>query len=250
MGDETGISWTDHTWNPWVGCEKVSPGCANCYMFRDMERFKKDPSLIVRTGEKTFNGPKRWNEPGRVFTCSFSDFFIDKADEWRPDAWEMIRSTPHLQYQILTKRPENIAERLPPDWGLRGYPNVWMGISVENQKMAEIRIPRLLQVSAAIRFLSVEPLLGPVDLTPWFMEDADLHWVIIGAESGPGHRDTDDEWVLDLITQCDVFDIPVFVKQLWQNGKLVEEPTTAFGQRIEFPMERFEPTQSKQRTLF
>ena len=250
MGKDTKISWSDHTWNPFVGCSKVSPGCANCYMFRDMKRFGKDPNIVTKTGPRTFNLPDRLKEPARVFVCSFSDFFHADADEWRQDVWTRMYHAPHLQFQVLTKRPERILDNLPADWGPDGWPNVWLGVSVENQKMAEIRIPQLLRVPTLIRFISVEPMLGQVDLTPWFMEDADIHWVIIGAESGPDHRDTDDDWVLDLITQCDVFDIPVFVKQLWQDGKLVEEPTTRFGQRVDFPMDRFQPTQSKQRTLF
>jgi protein gp37 len=226
-------------------------------MFRDMTRFGKDPTTVVRTSPRTFNLPDRLKDPARVFTCSFSDFFIEEADQWRRDAWTRMHHAPHLQFQVLTKRPERIIDNLPPDWDLwdgeltaDGWPNVWMGVSVENQKVAEYRIPQLLRVPATIRFLSVEPMLGPLDLTPWFMEDADIHWVIIGAESGPGHRETNEDWVLDLITQCDVFDIPVFVKQLWIDGKLVEEPTTQYGQRLEFPMDRFQPTQSKQKTLF
>lgn len=163
MGKTTGISWTDHTWNPWYGCLKVSPGCKRCYMYRDMERFGRNPMIITRS-KTNFSEPLKWKEPAMVFTCSWSDWFIEQADEWRPEAWEIIKRTPHLTYQILTKRPERIAGHLPSDWG-KGYPNVWLGVSCENQEYADLRINHLLSVPAVIRFISAEPLLGPVDLT-------------------------------------------------------------------------------------
>src|SRR5215472_9745754 len=128
MGGATGIEWTDATWNPWMGCRKVSPACAHCYMFSDQRRYGHDPG-VIRRSKTTFDAPLRWpTEEKLVFTCSWSDWFIEDADEWRPEAWEVIRQTPHLTYQILTKRPELIADRLPADWG-RGWPNVWLGVS-------------------------------------------------------------------------------------------------------------------------
>lgn len=163
MGENSTIQWTDKTWNPWHGCTKVSDGCKFCYMYRDKERYGQDPKTVLRS-KTTFNAPLKWTDPAMVFTCSWSDWFITDADEWRPEAWDIIRKTPHLTYQILTKRPENIKERLPADWG-KGYPNVWLGVSVENQKAAEDRIFELLSIRAAVRFLSVEPLLGPIKLT-------------------------------------------------------------------------------------
>src|SRR3990172_778380 len=127
MGKITGISWTDATYNPWYGCLKVSPGCKQCYMYRDMERYGKDPKVVTRAKPATFNSPLKWTEPQRVFTCSWSDYFIEQADEWRDEAWDIIRRTPHLTYQILTKRPENIFDRLPADWG-NGWPNVFLSV--------------------------------------------------------------------------------------------------------------------------
>lgn len=102
MGKQSGISWTDGTWNPWVGCEPVSPGCNNCYMFRDQRRYGRDPAVVHRTKPQTFYAPMKW-EPSLVFTCSWSDFFIAQADEWREQAWELILQTDHHQYQVLTK---------------------------------------------------------------------------------------------------------------------------------------------------
>ena len=129
MGENSGIAWTNHTWNPWQGCHKVSAGCENCYMEREKLRYGQDPHVVKRSARQTFNLPLRLDS-GRVFTCSWSDFFIAEADEWRPEAWEIIRRTPHLIYQILTKRPERIAQCLPPDWG-DGWKNVWGGVTVE-----------------------------------------------------------------------------------------------------------------------
>lgn len=127
------IQWTKLTWNPWHGCKKVSPGCKFCYMYRDKARYNQNPVIVQRSRQETFNSPLKWREPGFVFTCSWSDFFIDEADKWRQNAWDIIRRTPHLIYQILTKRPERIKQCLPPDWG-DGWQNVWLGTSVENQK--------------------------------------------------------------------------------------------------------------------
>lgn len=116
MGKNSGIEWTDHTWNPWQGCLKVSPGCKQCYMYRDKKRYGQDPMVVVRSKPGTFRKPLQWKQPAKVFTCSWSDFFIEQADNWIDDAWNIIRQTPHLTYQILTKRPENIKDRLPEDW--------------------------------------------------------------------------------------------------------------------------------------
>ena len=152
-------------------------------MFREQRRYGRDPTKVTRT--KTWSDPVRWNREAEaagtkflVFTCSWSDFFIEDADPWRPEAWEVIRRCPNLVYQILTKRPERISEHLPADWG-RGYANVWLGVSVENQDWAG-RLDTLLEIPAAVHWVSAEPLLGPVDFTPWL---ARLDWIVVGAES-------------------------------------------------------------------
>lgn len=210
MGKTTNIEWTDRTWNPWHGCTKVSPGCAWCYMWRDKARYGQDPQLVKRSAPSTFRSPLRWKEPALVFTCSWSDFFHETADAWRADAWEIIRRTPHLTYQVLTKRPERIAAHLPPDWGA-GWPNVWLGTSVENARWTH-RIQQLAEVPARVRFLSCEPLLGPVSIAHGLAPF--IHWVIAGGESGPKARTMKLEWAQALRDQCRYEGIPFFLKQL------------------------------------
>lgn len=174
MGVATKIEWTDATWNPWQGCTKVSPACTNCYMFSDMKRYGRSPTDVRRSAPPTFNLPLRKNRAGEfvipsganVFTCSWSDWFHEAADEWRNDAWEIIRQRPDVTFQIVTKRTDRILNCLPDDWG-DGWPNVWLIATVENQHWADIRIPQLLRVPSVIRGLSMEPLLGPIDLRGW-----------------------------------------------------------------------------------
>jgi len=204
---ESAIEWTDATWNPWRGCTKVSAGCDNCYMFREQERYGRDPSVVVRS-KTTFNDPLKWGEPRRVFTCSWSDWFHKDADQWRPEAWEIIRKTPHLTYQILTKRPGRIERHLP--WGAFGdpWPNVWLGVSVENQDAA-FRVRQLQTIPAAVRFVSAEPLIGPLALNL-----SGIHWLIAGGESGPGHRPMEMDWVRSLRDQCLGAGTAFFLKQL------------------------------------
>lgn len=206
MSDRTGIEWTDKTWNPWYGCTKVSPGCAHCYMFRDRERRGMVADVVTRS-KTTFNAPLRWKETARVFTCSWSDFFHPAADEWRAEAWEIIRQTPHLTYQILTKRPERIAAHLPSC----GVPlNVWLGVSVENQRWVR-RVDTLCEIPAAVLFVSAEPLLGPLSLDGYLDR---LHWVIVGGESGTGNRPMDLDWARNLRDECADWGVRFFLKQL------------------------------------
>jgi len=214
MGTQTGIQWTNKTWNPWRGCTKVSPGCAHCYMFTEQKRYGHDPSIVVKT--KTWNDPLRWQKEAEskgtkdlVFTCSWSDWFHEDADQWRPEAWAIVRACPNLIFQILTKRPERIHDHLPLDWR-DGYPNVWLGVSVENRLHGLPRIDTLRYEQARIRFLSIEPLLeplGPLNLTG-------IHWGIIGGESGPGARQCSLDWIEGVAAQFRYQDVPVFVKQL------------------------------------
>jgi protein gp37 len=212
MGEQTIIAWTDKTWNPWRGCEKISPGCAHCYMFTQQERYGRDPSVVTRT--RTWGDPIKWQraaaaarERWRVFTCSWSDFFHPDADAWRDDAWAVIRATPNLHYQILTKRPDAVRDRLPSDWG-RGYPNVWLGVSVENNAFVW-RVDALRAIPARVKFVSAEPLLGPV---PDLHLDG-LDWLIVGGESGPGYRPMDLAWARDLRDRCDAAGVTFFFKQ-------------------------------------
>ena len=187
MGDQSAIEWTDATWNPWQGCHKVSAGCKHCYMFREKKQYGQNPAVVIRSKPHTFNMPLRLKTVARVFTCSWSDFFIEEADEWRLEAWDIIAKTPHLTYQILTKRPERMLDHIPYKWALGqepGWPNVWLGVSVEDQATADERIPLLLQTPAAVRWVSAEPLLGPVDLRAYLPPASPaLDWVVTGGES-------------------------------------------------------------------
>lgn len=218
MSATTGIEWTEKTWNPWHGCTKVSPGCAHCYMFRDKKRYGQNPEVVTRS-KTTFRDPLKWKEPARVFTCSWSDWFHADADAWRDEAWDIIRATPHLTYQILTKRVERVADHLPDDWG-EGWPNVWLGVSVENQRHA-YRAHALVQIPAAVRFVSAEPLLGPVKFVYGREEDgtyrctiSEIDWVIVGGESGPDARPMSLDWARSLRDDCAAFGTAFFLKQL------------------------------------
>lgn len=218
MGEISTIQWTQATWNPWHGCKKISPGCKYCYMYRDKEMHKQDPTLVVR-GKTTFNAPLKWKEPRLIFTCSWSDWFIDEADQWRSEAWAIIKATPWHTYQILTKRIDRVLNCLPPDWGA-GYPNVWLGVSVESQDEVW-RIDLLGKIPAAKHFISFEPLIG--ELTEQFIDSVD--WIIIGGESGNEtgkyrYRPMQLEWARSIIdgyrTVSVLNDSPtaIFVKQL------------------------------------
>ena len=255
----TKIEWTDATWNPVTGCTRVSPGCANCYIERTVPfrkagmRFRvqgNESSIPVTLHYDRLDQPLGWRKPRRVFTCSMGDLlhpsvhdgFIDKV------FWTMSRAADHT-FQILTKRPERMLEwftsveasrhtyDLAAAKGVWPLPNVWVGVSVENQYWTDQRIPLLLETPAAVRFLSVEPLLHPIDLGRWLWESGpndwpvashELDWVIVGGESGPGARPMNLDWARSIVRQCQIADVPVFVKQLggawarqngWHGGK-------------------------------
>lgn len=217
MSANSKIEWTNDTWNPWQGCQKISPGCKFCYMYRDKKRYGQDPKTVVRSSPATFNAPLTKLRGPLVFTCSWSDFFIEQADEWRKEAWDIIRQTPHLTYQILTKRPENIGERLPSDWG-NGWSNVWLGVSVESANYYS-RLDTLLTIPAAVHFVSYEPALGPVNFAPWLANGLD--WVISGGESDfKNPRPADTDWFRSVRDECLNFKIPYFHKQNGGNARI------------------------------
>ena len=254
MGETTGISWTSRTFNPWIGCTKVSPGCAHCFAEQIVEVFPmgKGKGAFRRLElTKTWGAPAKWNDEaaaaGRrelVFMGSMLDFFHEGGDEWRPAVWELVKKTPNLEYQILTKRPERIRECLPPDWGDTGYGNVWLGTSVENQKYAELRIPELLDVPAKLHFLSCEPLLGPLDLWRYLghshfggegLVEGGVGWTIVGGESGAEHRQMMTQWAIDIKAQCDAAEVPFFGKQ--RSGPKNEIPLIMNGREWKaFPL--------------
>lgn len=199
MGEKTAISWTDHTFNPWWGCTRVSPACQHCYAETFAKRTgnavwgKDAPRRFL--SDKNWALPRRWNTAAeqsgvraRVFCASMADVFEDRRDLDDPRArlWDLISATPMLDWQLLTKRPENI-DSMIPDWWLtdaetetagtsqwNGPPNVWLGTTVEDQRRAEERLPVLVSIPAPVRFLSCEPLLGIVNLYPWLVPPARL----------------------------------------------------------------------------
>ena len=242
MGENSKIAWTDVTWNIATGCSKVDEDCKFCYMYRESKEGEKySPSIVTRT-KKAFNLPLRLKSPSKVFACSLTDFFHEGCDAYRAEAWEIIKKCPQHIFQILTKRPERIKDCLPVDWGTV-YENVWMGTSVGNQKSIH-RIGQLMQVPAKIRFLSIEPMHGeidleyPIDIYPdgppmccsghqcgcmgqpteppigW-----GLNWIIVGGESGNEtgkyrYRPCKQEWIENIVNFGKSYNIPIFVKQM------------------------------------
>lgn len=258
MKHGTGIEWTHlpgykgETWNPWVGCSKVSAGCKNCYALRMANRLKRLPQYAgtVEDGDWTgrlgcveehFRKPVHWRDPRAIFLGSMMDFFHPVADEsplsgryWREHIWHTIYDTPQHLYLILTKRPERIPDHLP-SFGKKEWPwkNVWLGATVENNDNRQ-RIYDLLKVKATKRFLSLEPMLGPVDLTEvksptrlirrahlGFIEG--IHWVIVGGESGPGARPMEAEWARDIRDQCRAAGVPFFMKQMSKRAPIPKD---------------------------
>lgn len=221
MGAESKIQWTDHTWNVARGCTKVDEDCRFCFMYRQsLNGTRYDAKKVVKT-KTVFNLPKKIKEPGLFFVSSLTDVFHKDIDAYRHEMWQIIRECPQHTFQILTKRPERIWQCLPDDWG-NGYKNVWLGASVGHPDGAH-RIDQLCENLAEVRFLSLEPLWGP--LAPGFVpvDYADgstcINWVIIGGESGNDHgqyryRECKLEWIENIIVECKTHRVPVFVKQL------------------------------------
>ena len=248
MGKNSHIEWTHHTFNPWWGCHKVSPACDHCYAELWAKRMghqlwgTDSPRRFF--GDSHWREPLRWNEEARfsgvrqrVFCASMADVFEHRDDlnSQRLRLWELIDNTPNLDWLLLTKRPQNIAHIAP--WGRNWPANVWLGTSVENQVLAEKRLPFLLKNGATVRFLSCEPLLGPVDLRQWFRRDEyhSIDWIIVGGESGGGSRPMHPDWVTGLLHQCQEFDVPFHFKQ-W--GQWVPAQDAIGARLIELDNER------------
>lgn len=248
MSDHSRIEWTNATWNPTVGCTHVSPGCDNCYAARlasgRLAHTARYAGLAVDgrfTGEvrlvpEVLSKPLRWREPRRVFVNSMSDLFHDAIpDEYIAEVFAVMLLSPQHTFQVLTKRHARMrallsskafrdavwadacayttlgftADRFTDAWPL---PNVWVGVSVEDQKWADIRVPALLDTPAAVRFLSCEPLLGPIDLAS-YIGGRLISWVIVGGESGPRARPMHPDWARSLRDQCTAAGVPFFFKQ-------------------------------------
>ncbi len=229
MSNNSGIEWTEATWNPLTGCTKVSAGCKHCYAETMAKRLRAMGQPNYRNGfkitlhEHMLDVPFTWKKPRKVFVNSMSDLFHpDVPDDFIHRVFDVMVQCPQHQFQVLTKRPERVAQMS----GELPWPeNVWMGTSVEDLRVVS-RIDHLRLADAATRFLSLEPLLGPLpnlDLTG-------IHWVIVGGESGPKARPIDAEWVTDIRDQCLETDVPFFFKQ-WggrnkkKTGRLLEGRT-------------------------
>lgn len=274
MAENSKIEWTDHTFNPWFGCQKVSPACTNCYaevatptrVSRSigLELWGPESAGAVRrvNSETEWNKVKRWNKQAgeegkrlKVFCSSMADIFEDYQGKmvnhngeqlclvhggWRPTGkeylmnvpitlehvrirlFQLITDTPNLDWLLLTKRPENVRGMVP--WGNEWPDNVWMGTTVENQKYADIRIPELMRIPAKVRFLSCEPLLGPIEFSDVSRRsDAvqmlgkkaldGIHWIIVGGESGHDARAMPPRWALSIRDQCAAAGVAFFFKQ-------------------------------------
>jgi len=253
MAENSSIEWTDHTFNPWVGCTKISPGCDHCYA----EGWAKRSGLVTwgadrrRTSAANWRKPLKWSSAApdngprpRVFCASLADVFDNEVPQaWRDDLFDLILQTQRLDWLLLTKRIGNVERMLPPAWDGILPQNVWLGISVVNQEEADRDIPKLLRVPAAVRFLSCEPLLSHILLDPdWLCREYFTHseecdndlcalngdeyscvgkvvqqpsvdWVIAGGESGPNARPMDPQWAEKLRVDCQTAGVAFFMKQ-------------------------------------
>ncbi len=211
MSTRSSIEWTESTWNPLTGCTKISPGCKNCYAARMAHRLQAMGNANYRNGftltlhEHVLEHPLRWKKPQMIFVNSMSDLFHEDVPEsFIRRVFAVMRQAHWHTFQVLTKRAERLEELAPfIDWP----PNVWMGVSVENQNYT-FRIDHLRRTHAHVRFLSLEPLLGPLTL-----DLTGIHWVIVGGESGPKARPMDPAWVEEIRQQCQVTGVPFFFKQ-------------------------------------
>jgi protein gp37 len=271
VADGTHIEWTDATWNPLVGCTKVSPGCDNCYAETLVNRFaghnKAFPSrfdVVTMRDERMLTQPLRWSRPRRVFVNSLSDLFhADVPEDFIGEVFAVMALAPRHTFQLLTKRhgrmrsllsdrgwvqdyvatavtqrvveqgldDYHLAEAQPDWWPLS---NVWLGVSVEDQHWADIRIPALIETPAAVRWISAEPLLGPLNLDPWrnpgenpnprTPADTRLDWVVVGGESGPRARPMHPQWARDIRDQCLAAGVAFHFKQWGQWLPLNDRP--------------------------
>ena len=224
MGQHSAIEWTDHTFNPWWGCTKVSPGCVNCYAETWALRYGHD--IWGDDKSRRFFCESHWKQPiawnrqavenrqrARVFCASMSDVFEDNDNLLveRERLWKIIPETEMLDWLLLTKRPENFAKLTP--FNKKWPRNVWAMVTTETQEYAEKRIPYLLEIDSEIRGLSIEPMLGPVDLSKWIK---DINWVIVGGESGPKSRPMNPDWIRPIRDLCVEAGVAFFFKQ-WGN---------------------------------
>ena len=245
------IEWTERTWNPIIGCTKVSPGCTNCYAEKMAKRqihigmmrsqFSRniadtfyDYSAVINLDSEGWNGevvfrqnqiskPLHWRKPCMIFVCSMSDLFQEGIrDEWICNVFEIIEQCPQHTFQILTKRPGRAVQWFNEYKGFN-FSNVWFGVTAENQATEDARVPKLADVSTAVRFASIEPMLEPIDLV---LEHSKIYldWVIVGCESGPKRRPCKIEWIQSIVRQCEKAGVLCFVKAIHdEKGRVVKD---------------------------
>lgn len=245
---KTKIEWAEKVWNPTVGCTKVSQGCKYCYAERIYERFHPGQSFSnVQMIPGRLDQPLHWKKPARVFVDSMSDLFHEDVPFefiWR--VLDVATKAKQHTFMILTKRPQRMLAFLGQDyWKLSKPSNIWLGVSIEDQKTADERIPLLMKTPSALRFVSYEPALGPVDLIqavnkldwldPANFKAGGIWWVIMGCESGPGRRPMDLNWARAIRDQCQTANVPMFFKQAELDGKLVKMPYLDGRQWAEYP---------------
>ena len=221
MADQSAIEWTEATWNPTTGCDRTSPGCDNCYALALSKRLKamgqpkyqrdgdprtSGPGFGLTIHPDTLDVPRSWSVPRTIFVNSMSDLFHHEVPEpYIHRVFDVIAETPRHQYQVLTKRSRRLAD---VGQRLEWPPNLWIGVSVENSRY-RFRLDHLRRVEAAVRFVSAEPLLGPLEK----LDLAGIDWLIAGGESGPGARPVEEGWLIDLRDQCAAAGVPFFFKQ-------------------------------------
>jgi len=258
MADNTKIEWCDASWSPITGCTPISEGCAHCYAKKMATRLKgrfgypEDDPFKVTFHPDRLTHPLKWKKPKRIFVCSMGDLFHkDVSYRWIDQVFLMPVLCPQHTFLILTKRPDVMAfylqDRMLPgrlvpkhlqriQWLLQiqwPLPNVWLGVTAENQKTADERIPILLQIPAAVRFVSIEPMLGPIDLNKRellidksrfkYTVGNYLDWVITGAETGPGARYMNPDWARDIRDQCKQANVPFFIKKISNKSPIPDD---------------------------
>lgn len=239
MAENSKIEWTDHTFNPWIGCQKVSPGCDHCYAESLSKRYgwvEWGPhGERKRTSEANWKKPRQWAKAARgtskrprVFCSSLADVFDNQVEpSWRIDLFNLIAETEELDWLLLTKRPENIAKMLPTNWNVADYSNVWLGTTCEDQERYDRRWPILDDIPAVVHFISYEPAIGPLRLHNGPQQP---DWLICGGESGPGARMMDPDWADDIKVDCQHAGVSFFMKQM--TGK---KPIPDYLMLREFP---------------
>lgn len=245
MGKNSSIEWTHHTFNPWWGCTKISAACKYCYAESWSKRIGKE--LWGNSNERRFFGNDHWNDPflwnkealknkthRRVFCASMADVFEDREElyPWRDRLWELIKKTKSLDWLLLSKRPENISKMIP--WKLSLPENIWLGTTVEDQQAAKKRIPKLIEHKAFVKFISCEPLLEEIDITPWLRKKGSIHWVIVGGESGPYARPMNPLWIKSIQEQCQEFNVLFYFKQ-WGSWRPSNNGSFHSRHQIYFP---------------